>query len=299
MKRYIFQLLALFLISFSACEDVIDVKLSDENLNLIAVEAKITTEQNPYVYLYRSQKVDEDQSYPGISNALVTFSDNSQPAKSIQMVESTETDGLYLVPENVYYIGEAGKEYTVSIETEGVTFTASDVLYPVEPIDSIQVRASLRGEKRFLGVFTYGNEPQGKGNYYKWDIYIDNNFLNDAEYLFIASDELVDGNYVESLEIFTDFHDYDEREEERLLKLGSEIFVKQQSISEFAYKYYYQMYDQNFSGGLFSVPPANVVGNFTASNGKPVLGIFTAHDVSVSNVVLIDENIESQLDERP
>jgi hypothetical protein len=46
---------------------------------------------------------------------------------------------------------------------------------------------------------------------------------------------------------------------------------------------------------LFSVPPANIQGNFTASDGKPVLGLFTAHDVSNSNVVVIDERIESGL----
>lgn len=296
MKRYYYLIAALFLLFLSSCEDVIDVKLTDQDLDLYAVEAKITTEGNPYVFLYKSLRVGDDSSYPGVNGATVVISDDSQPQKSIQLEESNETEGLYLVPENESFIGEVGKHYTLTIEHDGVTISGSDFLTSVEPIDSIQVRPSLRGDKRFLGVFTYGNEPQGVGDYYKWDIYINGELLNDAEYLFVASDELVDGNYVSSLEIFTDFHDPD-KPEDRLINLGDTILVKQNSISEFGYQYYYQMYNQSETGGLFSVPPANIKSNLTASDGTPVLGLFTASDVSVSNTVTIDENLESQLED--
>ncbi|MBN1822286.1 MAG: hypothetical protein JW833_16310 [Prolixibacteraceae bacterium] len=57
------------------------------------------------------------------------------------------------------------------------------------------------------------------------------------------------------------------------------------------------MIEQSFSGGLFSVPNANVKGNFKSSDGKTVLGIFAAQDVSVSNKVIIDESIENQLED--
>ena len=267
MKRYIIPVFALFLLVFTACEDVIDVKLDDEILNLYAVEAKITTESEPYVFLYKSLRVDQDVAYPGVSGATVTISDNGQPQKTVQLEESTGTKGLYVVPEKESFIGEVGRKYTITIKHEGVTITGSDQLSKVEPIDSIQVRPSLRGDKRFLGIFTYGNEPEGVGNFYKWDIYINGKLLNEAEYLFVASDELVDGNYVENLEVFTDFHDPN-KPEEALLKLDNSVVVKQTSISEFAYKYYYQMFDQSGTGGLFSVPPANIKGNFTASDGE-------------------------------
>lgn len=294
MKRYFFPIAALFLLLLSSCEDVIQVKLSNDDLDLYAVEAKITTESSPTVFLYKSLKVSDDSAYPGVSGATVVISDDSQPQKSVQLEESNETKGLYLVPEGVSFSGEVGKLYTLTIEHEGVTISSSDFLSRVEPIDSIEVRPSLRGDKQFLGVFTYGNEPQGVGDYYKWDLYINGKLLNDAQYLFVASDELVDGNYVSSLEIFTDFHGPN-KPEDRLINLGDTILVKQTSISEFAYKYYYQMLNQSGTGGLFSVPPANIKSNFTASDGKPVLGLFTANDVSTSNTVVIDENLESQL----
>jgi len=294
MKNYIYLLLLAITIGFSSCEDVIDVKLSDENLNLTGVEASITTLDQPSVFLYKTLRVDEDIAYPGISGATVTVTDNATPANQITLVEDPAKAGRYIVPTGKNYVGVTGREYTVTIVANGVTLTAKDKLSKVEPIDSIQVVPSQRGEKRFLGVFTYGKEPKGLGNYYKWDIYVNDTLIHDADRLAIASDEFVDGNYISKLEIFTDFYDTT-KPEDRKLRLNDKIQVKQTSISEFAYNYYFQMINQSSTGGLFSVPPANIKSNFTSSDGKPVLGLFTARDVSISNKVTVTQKIEDQL----
>lgn len=296
LQSSVFSLLALFFVSviLSSCEDVIDVKLSEENLNLIGVEASITTVDEPTVFLYKTLKVDQDVTYPGIIGAVVTISDNATPANLMIMTEDQANPGHYLVPKDKDYFGVAGREYTLNIQTQGVTLIAKDKLAKVEPIDSIEVVPSQRGEKRFLGIFTYGKEPKGLGNYYKWDIYINDTLIHDANRLAIASDEFVDGNYISKLEIYTDFYDTS-KPEDRKLRLNDKIQVKQTSISEFAYNFYFQMINQSSTGSLFSVPTANIRSNFTSSDGKPVLGIFTARDVSASNKVLIDQKIEDQL----
>ncbi len=292
MKNKIWIFLVSILFLLNSCEDVIDVKLSNEDVNMYAVEAHITTKDNPYVFVYKTQEVSSADAFQGISDAVVTIADNSTPPNTIQLDESGEVPGLYSTSED--YKGEINKEYTVTISTNGVVLTATDALLRVEPIDSIQVHSSLRGDHRFLGVFTYGNETPGEGNYYKWNIYINNTLLNDAEDLVVASDEQVDGNYIKGFEIFTDYHDTDDPSE-RELNLGDTIQVKQASLTEFGYDFYRQMYDQSQTGGMFSVPPANIKSNFTASDGSTVAGLFTAHDVSTSNKVIIDEAIESQL----
>ena len=278
----------------NSCEDIVDVKLSEENVDLYAVEAKITTLENPVVFLYKSQKVNKDNPYSGVSNASVIISDNSQPSNSVELKESSETPGLYFPQEGTRFLGEKGKIYHLQINDGKVEIIAFDTLARVEPIDSIQVRPSLRGDKQFLGIFTYGNEPPELGNYYKWDIYINNKLLYKTEYIVIASDEQVNGNYVSGFEIFTDFHDPN-KPEDRLINLGDTIQVKQMSISKFAYYFYYQMFNQSQTGGFFSVPPANIESNFTSNNGKEVLGLFTANDVSISNMIIVDDEIESQL----
>jgi len=286
-----------FLISsllLTSCEDVIDVKLSNEDLNLIGVEASITTVDQPTVFLYKTLKVDQDVTYPGISGAVVSISDNATPANQIILTEDPAKQGRYLVPNGKNYLGVAGREYTLNIQTQSITLTAKDKLAKVEPIDSIQVMPSQRGEKRFLGIFTYGKEPKGLGNYYKWDVYVNDTLFHNADRLAIASDEFVDGNYISKLEIFTDFYDTT-KPKDRKLNLHDTIQVKQTSISEFDYNFYFQMINQSSTGSLFSVPTANIKSNFTASDGKPVLGVFTARDVSVSNRVVIDQKIEDQL----
>ena len=293
--------LLLFLITFSlftSCEDVIEVKLSDKNLNLFGVEASISTSDEPTVFLYQTLKVNQDKEYPGISGAIVTITDNATPANRIALAEDQAKKGLYRVQKNVDYRRFVGREYTLNIVSEGVTLTAKDKLTKVEPIDSIRIEPSQRGNMMFLGIFTFGWETPGKGNFYKWDVYVNDTLINDAGSIAIASDEFVDGNYIKKLEIFTDFYEKDKETTDRKLKLNDVVYVKQTSISEFAYNFYYQMINQSSTGSLFSIPPANIKSNFAASDGKPVLGLFTARDVSFSNKIVITQAIVSQLRNR-
>ena len=291
ISRMLFVLLIGICIS---CEDVIEVKLSEENLNLYCVEASITTQSKPTVFLYKSLRVNQDVAYPGISGAVVAISDNATPSNSISLIEDPHKKGQYLVPQNSEYLGVRGREYTITIKTQGATLTAKDKLTKVEPIDSIQVFPSMRGDKLFLGVFTYGIEPKGPGNFYKWDLFVNDTLVHEANRIAIASDEFVDGNYIAKLEVFTDFHD-PEKPQDRKLNLNDTVYIKQTSISEFSYNFYFQMINQSSTGSLFSVPAANIRSNFTSTDAKPVLGIFTARDVSVSNKVVIDQAIEDQL----
>jgi len=283
---------------FSSCEDVIDVPVRKGNLNLTCVEAGISTQEEPTVFLYKSLRPDQAEDYPGISGATVIISDDATPSNTVTLEEDVNVKGTYHVPQNVSYLGVAGREYTLTIQTDDETITAKDKLNAVEPIDSIQVVPSLRGDKRFLGIFTYGKEPKGVGDFYKWDIYINDILQAMTENIAFVSVELVNGNYIMKLEIFTDFYEIS-KPENRMLNLGDTIQVKQTSISEFAYNFYFQMVNQANTGFLFSVPPANIKSNFTSSNNKPVLGLFVARDISASNKVVIDQKIEDQLDIRP
>jgi hypothetical protein len=295
-----FRLRSLFAIliaavTLSSCEDVIQVKLPNEDLNLIGVEAQITTRNEPTVFLYRSLRVDQNVAYPGISGAEVVIADDATPQNSIILTEDPGQKGFYKVPENEAYFGVPGRAYTLTIKTANVILMAKDTLARVEPIDSMKVMPSLRGNNRFLGVFTWGKEPAGIGNYYKWDIYVNDTLISDANRIAIASDEFVDGNYVSKLEIYTDFYQKSKEASQRKLFLNDTVQVMQTSISKFDYNFYFQVINQSNSGGLFSVPQANIKSNFTSSDGKPVLGIFTARDVSPSNKVVITQQLLDQL----
>lgn len=287
-------ILTLAAVVLTACEDIVEVKLREEDQGLFAVEAKITTHGFPEVFLYKSQLVYSGEPYEGVSGAIVTVTENSQPPRSVVLTENPEKPGFYTTNMSSRFWGRPDRVYSVSIETEGQIMTATDTLALVAPLDSIQVRPSLRGDKLFLGIFTYGFEPPARGNYYKWDIYVNGRFMNRTDDIAIASDEWINGRYLAGLEIFTDFHDPD-KQEDRKLNPGDTIQVWQYSISEFVYDYYLQMLNQSQTGGFFSVPPANVKSNFIHSENREVLGLFSASDVSVSQKVIITEEIENQL----
>lgn len=289
-----FILLVALSLLVSSCEDVIDVKLSDQDVDLVGVEADITTQDQPTVFVYKTLKVNEDRDYPGISGATVVLADNAVPANTVTLAESSQKPGLYQVPAGKDYKGVVGREYTLTIQTNGVSITAKEKLARVAPIEKIYVDPSDRGDKRFLGIFIDAHEPKGIGDYYKWDIYINGKLLYDAEYLAIAWDKYVDGNPILKNEIMTDYHDTN-KPEDRKLNVNDVVQVKQTSISEFGYNFYYQVINQSSTGGLFSVPPANIKSNFTSSDGKTVLGLFTARDVSVSETVTITQELDDQL----
>ena len=288
----IFTLLLISMFAFTACEDVVDVELNNEDIGLISVEAYLDTKSfnNIYVRLEKSLPVDNAVQNPPVVNATVEISDNAPTPNKVKLREEGFS-GVYRLPFNTTYKVKPGLRYKLTITTqEGVTITGEEYLQQVEPLDAVKINLSPRGNYEFLAIFINSQETPGPGHFYKWDIYKNDALLSNSENLTFASDELVDGNYIYDFEIFTDFIAPDEGEEDKVLQMGDTIYVEQMSISEQAYDFYFGMINQAFSGGPFSVPPANLPGNLTSSDGKRVLGLFSARDVSVGNTIVIDSS---------
>ncbi|WP_372651859.1 DUF4249 domain-containing protein [Draconibacterium sp.] len=277
------------IVAFTACEDVVEVELNDEDIDLIAVEAYINTkaENNVYVKLERTLAVNQTAQNPVISNAIVQLSDNADSPNTVTL-EEQGTTGIYMLPAGTNYPGVTGRIYTLTITTpDGTVITGDEYLQEVETLDTVKVNLSDRGNYEYLGIYINSQETPGLGHYYKWDIYLNGELLNDGEDLAFASDELVDGNYIYDMLVLLDWED---EEEDKILHLGDTVVVEQLSISEAAYEFYWGLSDQAWAGGPFSVPPANVPSNLTSSNGKRILGLFSARDISVGNTVIIDDS---------
>lgn len=284
-KTIIFALLAMFTIT--SCTDIVDVELNPENLDLIAVEAYINThdENNVLVKLEKSLPVNEASSNPVISNALVELSDD-QPSPNTIVLEEYQNTGIYILPENTNYSAIPGRTYFLKISLpDGTIIEGSDYLQKVEQLDTVRVNLSARGDYEYLAIFINSQETPGEGHYYKWDIYINDLLLYESDELTFASDELVDGNYIYDFEIYTDWWD---EEEDKVLNIGDTIRVEQLSISKPIYDFYLGMVNQAWAGGPFSVPPANVPGNLSSNDDKKILGMFSARDISIGNIVIID-----------
>ena len=227
------------------------------------------------------------QQLSGQHLATVSLSDDADTPNTVNL-EEHESTGIYLLPEGMTYPGVPGRTYTLTITTpDGTIITGEEYLQGVEPLDTVKVNLSDRGDYEYLGIYINSQETPGLGHYYKWDIYINGEFLYNSEDLAFASDELVDGNYIYDMLIYLD---WEEEEEDKILHPGDTIVVEQLSISEKAYDFYWAMSDQAWAGGPFSVPPANVPGNLSSTNGKRILGLFSARDISVGNTIVIDDS---------
>jgi hypothetical protein len=282
-------LFSVLIFSLVSCEDVVDIDLNEEDVDLIAVEAYISTktEDNVYVKIQETTEIDDTTENPAINNATVQLSDDASTPNTITLEEDGAT-GIYLLPEGSTYPGVTGRTYTLTITTtDGTVISANDYLKEVPEIDTAKINLySMMGDE-YLGIFISTKETEGDGDYYKWNISINNEMLTDIEDLIFESDDLVDGNYISDLMLLLD---WDDDEDEKNLHMGDTVFVEQLSISEAAYDFYSALSDQGSSGTMFSVPAANVPSNLTSSDGKRVLGIFSARDVSVSNTIIIDES---------
>ena len=287
--KLIIILIYILVATLYSCEDVVDVELNENDIDLISVEAYLTTfpTDNVFVKLEKSLPVTNPNVNPAINNAKVVISDDQVPSNEIILEEDGNT-GIYKIPQNGLYETVTGRNYDLSITMEdGVEISAREYLQKTEPLDSLKINLSARGNFDFLGVFINSQETPGPGHYYKWDIYINNELLFRSDQMSLVSDELVDGNYVYDFEIFTDFYPPNE-EEIKVFDIGDSVYVVQNSISKSAYEFYFGMINQAFTGSPFSVPPASLPTNLISSDGKRVLGLFSARDVSLSNLVVID-----------
>ncbi|HYQ59129.1 MAG TPA: DUF4249 domain-containing protein [Draconibacterium sp.] len=284
-----FIILIFAVMALTSCEDVVEVDLNDEDIDLIAVEAYISTktENNIFVKLERTLPVNQTAQNPAITNAQVQITDDEQTPNTVILEEQGST-GIYLLPEGANYPGVPGRTYTLNITTtDGTEITAEDYLQEVETLDSVKVNLSNVGDYEYLGIFINSQETPGLGHYYKWNIYINDEFLNSGEDLAFASDELVDGNYIYDMMLYLDWED---EEEDKVLHMGDTIRVEQLSISSAVYDFYWGLSDQAWAGSPFSVPPANVPSNLSSNDGNRILGLFSARDISVGNMVVIDES---------
>lgn len=283
----IFFFALILVLALSSCEDVVEVNISDEDLDLISVEAYITTNysNNILVKLKKSLPIDNTQENPPIHNAVVEISDN-EPDPNTVLLKEYEQSGIYLLPGNTYYEAIPGRTYKLKITTQdGIIITGEEYLQKVEKLDTVRVNLSPIGDYKYLAIYINSQETPGKGNFYKWEIYVNNRMLYGSDKLTFASDELVNGNYIYDLELFVDWFDEDE---DKVLLVGDTVQVQQLSITSAAYDFYLGMQNQAFSGSPFSVPPANISNNLSSNNNKRVLGIFSARDVSIGNKVIID-----------
>ena len=283
MKTYIITILGLVsLLSFS-CQEVITIDL-EEGPQRLVIEGRIEKDKETpsgYQAIRLSTTADYfiNDVIPPASGAEVSIKDGQ--GNIYVLTESASEKGLYETNQLNAVIGEV---YTITILYKGETYQGQETMLPVTAIDSIYqlFREENTFDEEGIRIGIDFSDPSEQVNYYYWEQYRNGRSLIQpnpgTKFSLVSSDELFNGQTIRG-KLPND---------ELIYVAGDRAEVRQMALSEFAYKYYFAIFDQEGSRGALSTPPAAIRGNMenlTNPDNYP-LGYFYATEVSKATIIV-------------
>ncbi|WP_276497081.1 DUF4249 domain-containing protein [Pontibacter litorisediminis] len=263
MKKILLYFAAMLVLGLTSCEEVIDYELKTADTKLV-VEGLITDQPGPYhVRLTTTKGYLAEGLTPGVNGALVIISDNHGTTDTLRQV----SEGLYQTSK---LQGTPGHTYYLRAVVNGQEYTAQSYMPSVAPIDSLtfEYQTAMDEEDEGYHPIIHFGDPQGKGNYYRWNVVV--NGVPEPDELAVLSDELYDGSYGHADMGFA-------------LQKGDKLKVEMYGIDKPAYKFWLALVNQqNASGGPFESTPANAPGNISGG----AIGYFGASAVTVMEGVV-------------
>ncbi|MFB9057930.1 DUF4249 domain-containing protein [Mariniflexile ostreae] len=243
MRTFLFILT--IILCMVSCQDVIEVQVPTSEPRLV-IDASIkwlkgTSGSQQSIKLSLTAPY-FDTEVPAANQATVTITDAD--GSVFNFIEEEDT-GVY---KNNNFIPVLGGVYTLTIIYNQETYTATETLMAVTPIDSVTQKnnSGFSGEAYALKAFY--SDPPNQENFYFFEF--SNNNLPVVS-LEVYNDEFTDGN-----QIFAFYSDSD-------TALGDEITISNHGISKQFYDFMFILLQQTAdqSGGPFEVQPATVRGN--------------------------------------
>jgi hypothetical protein len=264
MKNWI-GLMALVLISFTACEKVIDVDLNDSNPQIV-IQAELWSGTNDF-----SVKIDKTRSF---------YKNDAQEVVNDANVMLEEigggTQNLSSMGEGVYqltnFTATEGKTYKLIVEYQEEIYEASSEMRPKVELDSVDYEfiPGIFGQPGGYFIFMNYTDPDEPGNYYRAYSWKNGEPQLTSEDFWLNDDEFTNGNSI-TIPLFTQF-----------FELGDTVDIRFASIDASAYDYFITLSEvANGSGN--SAAPANPNTNWS----NHALGYFAA--LNADEVQLIIE----------
>ncbi|MEM1134392.1 MAG: DUF4249 domain-containing protein [Bacteroidota bacterium] len=285
MKISVYIILLFFL--FISCEQEIDLALNEPD-NRLVVEARLelpinvkTTDQ--FVKLTRINNYFDNDASTGVTDASVNLTDERGIEHPYFLVEGKE--GVYKLSG---FIPKRGGKYILNIYWNDAHYQASETVVDVPSIDSVYqiFEAENTFEDGGLKLAIDFTDPEGQSNFYFWELYVNNeNILrvdSGNSNNVVASDDLFNGQTIRGY--FPN--------EERVFEPGEEVMVKQIGLSEAAFDFYFQIFEQTGQTGSFiDVPPSKINGNIVnlTDNENYALGYFSASQTDTKLYVIQDD----------
>jgi len=286
MKYFQYIIIAFIVLTIHGCDDPIDVPL-DEADALFTVDAWIDNRaQEQEITLSWSQNYFDSTAVQKIDEAEVKLKNSN----GVTYLFEHAGDGKFTFDSSLASIGDVGDTYTLEINHNGVSYTASSELNRVPQIDSIL--QEVREGEAFTddGVYCnfFATDPAGAGDTYWIKTYKDGRYLNRPGEINIAFDSTFDGGVpVENAEVFIQpIQEFNNEVNEvgvpQPWLTGEVITVEIHAITNEAFGFMELLRDQLINGqnGIFAEPLANTPTNIVADNGAQVLGFFNVANVS-------------------
>lgn len=258
-----------------SCEKTVFLDLN-QTPSKIVIEGLVTN-QPGYQFVKVTRTVDfyDSGETPRITDATVLVEDDlgNQFVYIHNPNNHPDSAGYYLPV--IPFVGEAGRTYYLTVDVNGELYEASDKLYDVTSIDSLEYRVNMDEEDdpkedgKFYEVLMYAKEPQETDDYYLFKF-----FRNDSLVLYNPSDIYFSDDKTLGEEI-------NGIPSPVFYALGDTARVEMYSLSRTGYVFYNDLFNLiNNDGGMFSPPPANSRTNL--SNGA--LGFFQVSSVNISGL---------------
>ena len=265
-SRYYYGILLLFILTIiSSCTKVIDLKL-DSAAGQLVIEGNVSS-VGGYQTVKLSQNVPftNTNTYPPVTGATVSISNQS----GFKNILTEGPAGTYSI-NNLF--GVAGDTYTMNVETQGKTYTASSTMPSIVILDSLTSKDSpfdsSKNGKIKKDISAYFDDPVGVDNQYRFVMYVNG---VQVKRIFAYDDEFTDGRHV-SIDLFEDDID---------IYAGDTIRVDMECIDKPMYTYWFTLMQQE-NNGPGGVAPSNPPTNITPAT----LGYFSAHTTQSMTVLV-------------
>lgn len=248
---------------FASCQKVISLKLNNSAPQLV-IEGNLTNVYGvQYVVISKSVPFTSTNSFPPVSGAEVSITDDST-GMVYKFME--DTAGIYS-----YYpmVGYAGRQYTLSVKTGGQTYIASSTMPALVNLDSLTAKISSIGKNDLRTITVNYYDPVSVANQYRFVLFV--NGLQTST-IFTNDDSFTNGRYVRQdlFENNTDIHFKDT------------VSVEMQCIDKPVYEYWFSLSQQQGNGPGGGTTPSNPPSNFNNN----ALGYFSAHTSQAKRIVV-------------
>ncbi len=252
MKTFKKIILAIIVIAFTSCVDVVDVEVQDGPTRLV-VEASLNWEKGT---AGNEQTIRLSESTPFFSTGAIT----EVTGASVVVTNDTSGDEFAFADQgNGEYLSTTfepvlGQSYSLRIEHDGEVYTATETMTPVTDINDIFQNREEGFNDEELEVHVVFNDPEEEGNNYLFKFYREGDLLPSLE---VGEDRFLNGNEIDW------WYEIEEDEDENIepFQPGDVLQIEMYGISRPYYDYIKILVEQLGGTDLFDSTPVAVKGN--------------------------------------